>query len=47
MMEGFFKFLFGLAVVVFCITVVGLFLLIVKIILMFQPQVHLMGVILS
>ena len=46
-MEGVFKFLFGLAVVVFCLTIIGLFLLIVKIILMFHPQVHLMGVILS
>jgi hypothetical protein len=46
-MEGVFKFLFVLAVIVFCITVIGLFLLIVKIILMFQPQVQLMGVLMS
>jgi hypothetical protein len=46
-MEGFFKFLFGLAVVVFCLTTVGIFLVIVKIILLFQPQVYLMGVIIS
>ncbi|KKT13171.1 MAG: hypothetical protein UV95_C0003G0045 [Candidatus Falkowbacteria bacterium GW2011_GWF2_43_32] len=44
-MEGAFKFLFGLAVVVFCITVVGFFLLIMKIVLLFQPQVQLMGLI--
>jgi len=46
-MEGFFKFLFVLAVIVAGITVVGIFLLICKIILMFQPQIHLMGVIIS
>jgi len=46
-MEGAFKFLFGLAVFVFCITVVGFFLLIMKIVLLFTPQVHLMGLIIS
>lgn len=46
-MESAFKILFGLAAVVFCITVIGLFLLLVKIILLFQPQVHLMGLIIS
>ncbi len=42
-MESFFKFLFALAVVVFCLTVIGVFLLICKIVLMFQPQINLMG----
>jgi len=46
-MEGTFKFLFVLAVIVFCLTIVGFFLLICKIILLFQPQVHLMGLIIS
>jgi hypothetical protein len=46
-MERVFKFLFGLATVVFCITVIGIFLLIVKIILLFQPQVHILGLIIS
>jgi len=46
-MEGAFKFLFFLAVIIFCITIVGIFLLIIKIILLFQPQVNLMGVLLS
>jgi len=46
-MESAFKVLFFLAAIVFCITVIGIFLLIVKIILMFQPQVHLMGLIIS
>lgn len=46
-MEGFFKFLFGLAIFVFCLVVIGIFLIIIKIILMFQPQVHLMGLLIS
>ncbi len=46
-MEGFFKFLFVLAVLVFCLTVIGIFLLICKIVLMFQPQINLMGLIIS
>jgi hypothetical protein len=46
-MESVFKFLFGLAVVVFCMVVIGIFLLIVKIFLIFYPQVHIMGLIIS
>ena len=46
-MEAAFKILFVLAVLVFCMTVIGFFLVIVKIILMFQPQVNLMGLIIS
>lgn len=46
-MESAFKILFTLAVLVFCITTIGIFLIIVKVILMFQPQVHLMGLIIS
>ncbi|MFA6194397.1 MAG: hypothetical protein WC719_01450 [Patescibacteria group bacterium] len=46
-MESAFKILFVLAVLVFCITTIGIFLVIVKVILMFQPQVHLMGLIIS
>ncbi|MCX6794792.1 MAG: hypothetical protein NTY31_02295 [Candidatus Falkowbacteria bacterium] len=46
-MEVAFKILFVLAGFVFCITVIGVFLIIVKIILMFQPQVNLMGLIIS
>lgn len=46
-MESAFKILFFLATIIFCITVVGIFLLIVKIILLFQPQVHLMGLVIS
>ena len=46
-MEGFFKFLFFLEILVFSITSIGIFLLIVKIFLLFQPQVHIMGLIIS
>ena len=46
-MEGFFKFLFVLAVIVAAIVVIGLFLLLVKIMLMFSPQLHIMGLVLS
>jgi len=46
-MESVFKLLFALAVIVFCLTVIGIFLIIIKAILLFQPQVHLMGLIIS
>jgi hypothetical protein len=46
-MEGAFKFLFVLAILIFCLAVIGVFLLIVKIILLFQPNVQIMGLIMS
>jgi len=46
-MESAFKIFFALAVFVFCLVVVGVFLVIVKIILLFQPAVNLMGLIIS
>lgn len=46
-MESAFKILFVLAVLVFCITTIGIFLVICKVILMFQPQIHLMGLIIN
>ena len=46
-MEGLFKFLFALAILVAAITVIGIFLIICKIILLFQPQINLMGLIIS
>ncbi len=42
-MEGTFKFLFFLAVFIFCLINIGVFLLILKIILMFQPEVGILG----
>ncbi len=41
--EKLFKFVFGLAVFIFCLVVVGIFLILIKIILLFTPEVHLMG----
>lgn len=46
-MEGAFKTFFFLAILIFCLVVIGLFLIIVKIILLFQPVVNLMGVSIS
>lgn len=46
-MEGAFKTFFTLAVFIFCLVTVGIFLIIIKIILLFEPQVHLMGLIIS
>lgn len=46
-MENAFKFLFGLAIFVFCLTVIGIFLIIVKVVLLFQPQVNLMGLVIN
>jgi len=46
-MENAFKIFFSLAAFVFCLVVVGVFLIIVKIILLFQPTVNLMGLIIS
>ncbi|MFA5131080.1 MAG: hypothetical protein WC467_01520 [Patescibacteria group bacterium] len=42
-MEGAFKTFFTIAVIIFCLVVIGIFLIIVKVILLFQPEVHLMG----
>lgn len=39
--------LFFTAVMVFCVLVIGVFLLIVKISLLFTPQIHLMGLAIS
>lgn len=44
-MEGLFKFLFGLGIFVFGLVSAGIFLLIIKIILLFQPEVRFMGII--
>ncbi len=46
-MEAVFKFFFILAIIVFCFVTIGIFLLIIKIVLLFNPQVHLMGLIIS
>ncbi|OQA38662.1 MAG: hypothetical protein BWY51_00847 [Parcubacteria group bacterium ADurb.Bin316] len=42
--EGIFKTIFFLAIVVFIITVIGIFLLLVKILLLFTPEITIMGI---
>jgi len=44
-MESTFKFLLGLAAFLFALISVGVFLIIIKIILMFVPQIYLLGLI--
>ena len=46
-MESAFKIIFGIAVFIFCIIVIAVFLLIVKFIFMFTPEISIMGVTLS
>ncbi len=46
-MENGFKFVFFLAVLTFCFAVVGIFLVIIKILLIFYPQINFMGVVFS
>lgn len=41
--EGFFKFVFVTAIFVFCLVVIGIFLIILKILLLFNPEINLMG----
>lgn len=43
-MEKMFKFVFFSAVVVFCIVIIGFFLLLIKFILNFIPEITLLGV---
>ncbi|MDD2257666.1 MAG: hypothetical protein PHN91_02385 [Patescibacteria group bacterium] len=44
-MEQLFKFLFGLAVFVYGLVYIGIFLLIIKIVLMFQSPINFLGLI--
>lgn len=43
-MEALFKFIFFVAVLLFCLVIVGVFLLIVKIVLLSNPEFIFMGV---
>ena len=45
--EKIFKLVFFLAVLVFCVLVIGVFLLLCKFLLLFNPELHLMGLILT
>lgn len=42
-MEKTFKFVFFLAILVFCAVVIGLFLLALKVMLIFNPELRIMG----
>lgn len=44
-METAFKIFFFVAVLVFCLTVIGIFLLILKILLLFYPQINFIGLV--
>ncbi|MDI3496505.1 MAG: hypothetical protein PWQ35_526 [Patescibacteria group bacterium] len=46
-MEGLFKFLFGLGIFVYSLVSAGIFLLIIKILLLFKPEIRFMGIIMS
>lgn len=46
-MEGLFKFLFGLGVFMFSLISIGFFILIIKIFLLFFPEINFMGVAMS
>lgn len=46
-MEGLFKFVFFLAVIVFCIVIVALFLTLLKVLLIFYPDLHIMGMVIA
>ena len=46
-MEIIFKIVFFIAVLIFCLIVVGLFLLLVKILFLFTPGINIMGITLS
>lgn len=46
-MESAFKIFFTLAVLIFCAVIIGVFMIILKIILMFQPDIHFMGLLIT
>ena len=46
-METAFKIIFFLAIIVFCLTTIGIFLVILKILLMFYPEIEIMGLMIT
>lgn len=46
-MEAAFKIIFFLAIIIFCLTVVGIFLVILKVLLMFNTEIEIMGLIIT
>jgi hypothetical protein len=45
--EAVFKLVFTFAVIVFCLTIIGFFLLAVRIFLIFNPEAHVMGLVIK
>ncbi len=43
-MEMAFKIVFGVAIIMFCALIVGIFLLVIKILFLFDPEVTILGV---
>ncbi len=41
--EKAFKTIFVLAILIFCSVVIGIFLIVLKILLLFQPEINIMG----
>lgn len=46
-MENLFKITFFLAILVFCLIIIGAFILTIKIILLFNPDVHFWGLLIT
>ncbi len=45
--ENWFKFVFFIAIIVFCIMIIGFFLLFLKIMLSFLPEINILGLTIS
>jgi len=43
-MEAAFKIVFAFAILIFCLFIVGMFLLIIKLLLLMYPELHIMGI---
>ncbi|MFA5644350.1 MAG: hypothetical protein WC928_02365 [Patescibacteria group bacterium] len=41
--EGAFKFIFIIAILLFCLVIIGIFLIVLKIVLLFTPELSIMG----
>jgi hypothetical protein len=46
-MEAAFKFLFAFGIFVFCLVVIGFFVLLIKLLLLFTDHIQIMGVIMT
>lgn len=46
-MEKTFKAVFFIAILAFCVLIIGIFLLLLKVLLMFNPEIHLLGLVIT